>query len=575
MKFKDLTIGTKLGLIFALVLLLLIAVGGMAILGMQRQVEESRNAQYLEGLEVNITAREVDHLQWANAVMRFLLETEEHQFSTHHEGKEKDHQLTVQTNDHKCALGKWLYDPATTDLLRQKAPELLALLERMKAPHKRLHDSAARIKEVMAQHNGDKVAAGPAMLRVFQEETRPALQEVRNLMHEAVATARELADRESRRQAEITASVRRNVILLTLAALLAGTTLSFLFARFLSRQINQVTLFAGQLAEGDFTHTLPIDQKDEVGKMAAALNAMVAKIGTLVRDINEETREINENANSLTGISGDLTAAATEASERSSAVAAATEEMSTNMNTVAAASEQAATNVNIVATATEEVTGTVQQIARQTESARQITGNAVQLSQNASVKVDALGAAAHDISKVTEVITEISEQTNLLALNATIEAARAGEAGKGFAVVANEIKELAKQTAEATQEIRKQIEAIQGSTSETVDEIKEITSVINQVNAIVGEITTAIDEQASTTSEISENVVQAAQGISEVNENVAQSSTVSREIADNISEVSDIARGLSDQGHRLSSASRDLNQIIEKLESMVRRFKVS
>ncbi len=78
----------------------------------------------------------------------------------------------------------------------------------------------------------------------------------------------------------------------------------------------------------------------------------------------------------------------------------------------------------------------------------------VSKSEQALQRVDELGIAANEISKVTEVITETSVQTNLLALNATIEAARAGEAGKGFAVVANEIKDLAKQTAQATLDIK-------------------------------------------------------------------------------------------------------------------------
>ncbi len=100
---------------------------------------------------------------------------------------------------------------------------------------------------------------------------------------------------------------------------------------------------------------------------------------------------------------------------------------------------------------------------------------------------------------VTETITEISEQTNLLALNATIEAARAGEAGRGFAVVANEIKELAKQTAQATLNIKSQIDDVQRTTSSTVTEINQISDVIRRVNDIVGTIATAVEEQTAAT----------------------------------------------------------------------------
>ena len=65
---------------------------------------------------------------------------------------------------------------------------------------------------------------------------------------------------------------------------------------------------------------------------------------------------------------------------------------------------------------------------------------------------------ADNIKKIVAVVENIAFQINLLALNANVESARAGKYGKGFAVVANEIKELARQTAEATREIKKQID---------------------------------------------------------------------------------------------------------------------
>jgi methyl-accepting chemotaxis protein len=113
-------------------------------------------------------------------------------------------------------------------------------------------------------------------------------------------------------------------------------------------------------------------------------------------------------------------------------------------NNVAAASEQMSTNVSMVASVTEEMSATVDEIARNSEKARSITAPAVGQSNQASTKVDELGKAAVEISKVTEVITEISEQTNLLALNATIEAARAGEAeGQTLSQNAEQLGELA------------------------------------------------------------------------------------------------------------------------------------
>ncbi|MBU4394917.1 MAG: bacteriohemerythrin, partial [Proteobacteria bacterium] len=324
---------------------------------------------------------------------------------------------------------------------------------------------------------------------------------------------------------------------------------------------------------GDLTRQLEISQKDEIGVLAKTLNSTVEQWRQIVDGLADEVAVLASSSQELTSTSRSLSAGASNSAELSSSVAAATEEMSANMNSVAAASEEAATNVNIVATAAEEISSTIHQIAAKTEQAKEITSGAVILAQSSTEKVDALGRAAREISKVTGAITEISDQTNLLALNATIEAARAGEAGKGFAVVANEIKELAKQTAAATGEIKSRIESIQGSTNETVGEIEQITKVISQMNGIVADIAQSVEEQTATTSEIAESVLQAAQGISEVNENVAQSSAVAGEIAGDIAEVSNVSSALSRSGQDVERNAQDLVHVAEALKALVAHFK--
>lgn len=313
---------------------------------------------------------------------------------------------------------------------------------------------------------------------------------------------------------------------------------------------------------------------DEFAELATTFNSFLNNVRRMVIDIQGSVDATTEASNELATLSEGMKTGAASAAERTNTVAAAAEEMSVNMNSVAAASEEASTNVNMVATATEEMTSTISEIAANTDEASSIATKAVEQASSASAKVDVLGDAAVEISKVTEVISEISAQTNLLALNATIEAARAGEAGKGFAVVANEIKELARQTSDATQKIKAQIEGIQNSTNETVTEIRDITDVIHQVNTIVGTIAAAIDEQAATTGEIGSNVQQAALGISEVNENVAHTSTVSAEIAGDINEISSVTEEIISSSEKVSGSADSLSGLAGKLRDMVKLFKV-
>ena len=357
-----------------------------------------------------------------------------------------------------------------------------------------------------------------------------------------------------------------------LAAIFA--TVWFLMNRAVIRPIRQSSDYIKEIASGRLTKKLDVQSKDEFGEMATDLQTMTFELNRMIREIITSSDELLGSSADLDKTANGFVRSSQETSDRSVSVAAAAEEMSTNMNSVAAATEEASTNISLVANSTEQMAATIREIAKNTETAKLITEKAVQEASAASGRIDELGLAASKIGKVTETITEISGQTNLLALNATIEAARAGEAGKGFAVVANEIKELAKQTAEATHEIKAQIEGIQSSTSATVQQIENISKVIHEVNEIVVVIVAAVEEQNVTTNEIAENIAQATIGIQEVTENVTQSSQVAVEVARDITAVSHESTAMSAQSAGLCDNARSLKLLAEQLRNMVARFTV-
>lgn len=371
-------------------------------------------------------------------------------------------------------------------------------------------------------------------------------------------------------------SQARTTIVLTTFAILVGIAAAvwFLVQRSVVRPLNMASEYIESIARGDLNREIREAGKDEFGSIISTLKSMAVQLRTMIIAISQSSNTLAENASHIGEGTGGINSGTREMNERSTSVAAAAEEMSSNMNSVAAATEEASTNISLVATATEGMAETIQDIARNTEKTQEITGQAVAQAESASNRVDALGQAATKIGKVTEAITEISEQTNLLALNATIEAARAGEAGKGFAVVANEIKDLAKQTAEATLEIKKQIDGIQDQTSDTVDEIEAISRVINDINEIVVVVATAVETQNATTAEIAENISQATIGIQEVTENVSQSSIVADEVARDISQVSRETEDIVSQTSGLSQQAVELNNLSRELQKMISVFKV-
>lgn len=292
-------------------------------------------------------------------------------------------------------------------------------------------------------------------------------------------------------------------------AIMLGIIAAVFLTRSITRPVRQGVDFARAMADGDFTRHLDIDQKDEIGTLAAALNTMVQKLRGVVGDVRSATDNVASGSEELSAAAQTLSQGATEQ-------AASIEEVSSSMEQIGKNIRQSADNAH-------ETEGISRSAA---ESARE-SGQAV------GKTVDAMKNIAEKIS----IIEEIARQTNLLALNAAIEAARAGEHGKGFAVVAAEVRKLAERSGQAAGEIS-ELSANSVAVAEQAGKmLDELVPNINRTAELVHEIAAASAEQNS--------------GAEEVNKAIQQLDTVIQQNASSSEEMASTCEELAGQGQML------------------------
>ncbi len=132
--FKNLKIGTKMIIMTGSILVLMIVILVWGITGLSTTVADGEEMAHGNKLRGEILAREVDHLNWVKSVSTFLTD-------------EKVTDLTVQLDHTQCALGQWLYGDGRKQA-EELIPALAADLKALEEPHKKLHESAAKIKDV-------------------------------------------------------------------------------------------------------------------------------------------------------------------------------------------------------------------------------------------------------------------------------------------------------------------------------------------------------------------------------------------------------------------------------------------
>jgi len=84
--------------------------------------------------------------------------------------------------------------------------------------------------------------------------------------------------------------LRRNIILLGLLAMLAGLGLTYLLARNIMRPVEKLDRAAAEVARQNYDYRVPVDSRDELGRLAETFNNMCASIQSARRELIRHER---------------------------------------------------------------------------------------------------------------------------------------------------------------------------------------------------------------------------------------------------------------------------------------------
>jgi methyl-accepting chemotaxis protein WspA len=342
------------------------------------------------------------------------------------------------------------------------------------------------------------------------------------------------------------------------------TVLSAIFAFWITRSITiplqRAVHTAQQVAGGDLAAHIDVRTRDETGQLLAALKNMMQGLAKIVGEVQTSGVQVNSSVTAIAATGKQQQATATE-------IAATTTEIGATSKEISATSRELVktmTEVSAVADQSATLAGSGQVgLSRMEETMRQV----MEAAGSINAKLVVLNEKAGNINQVVTTITKVADQTNLLSLNAAIEAEKAGEYGRGFAVVASEIRRLADQTAVATYDIEQIIKEIQSAVSAGVmgmDKFsEEVRRGMQEIQHVGGEL-----------SQIIQQVQALAPRIESANEGMQAQATGAEQISQALTQLSEAAQQTVQSLRNSTTAVDGLMDVSNGLRMSIARFKV-
>jgi methyl-accepting chemotaxis protein len=374
-------------------------------------------------------------------------------------------------------------------------------------------------------------------------------------------------------------------------ALIMGSLV--LAGQFIQRRITGPALVLAEAAEavaaGDLSKQVNLSgTKDEIGRLAAAVAAMIEELRRLANALNQSagetasmTAEINASSEEMAASAGQIAHTASDLSHQANL-------MAETIQTLAASSEslvKVAADLDGGAREGVERNRQLRALAlenrgRLDESSRSLLTLSSDVEASAAA-IDQLAQASEEVRSFVALVQKLARQSKLLALNAAMEAARAGDHGHGFAVVAEEVRRLAAMSSDAAERTERVMSGVlrgiadsRSSSERTTSTVRTVRTATEEGSRSFGQIETAVAEADGWTTSIQSAAMSTNDASRELRSKLDTLATGTESFAAAMQEVAASSEEQSASTQEIAAAAGTLAEAAERLGKLVANLRI-